>query len=670
MADKIIVEYELVPKGGEKVVSVVQDITQEWEKSEEAMKAALSEKQIEGATEKLTTFNTQVEKTATGFSSAKAELRELEKVITSGKLQGKDLQQAVAQAAKLKDRIGDVRNEISRLASDTRLFDTFVEGGRAVAAAFSVAQGAAALFGEENKDLQKAILKTQGALALLTGAQELANIVTKQGGIATQAYGVAMRVVDGIAKVTGFSIAASMAVATAGVALLVAGVVALIAAFNDADDAAEELAAEEERRRRQGEIDTEAQKNKAKSLENEYERRRLLATTDKELAQTNIQIAKEQIEVEKEKQLSLSQTLSAFDEAAQKTKEYQLIYSVFLDSEKRELDLIKELNAEKEKLRKIEFEAAKQKAAAQKVDTIPTLEVNTLTIQPTTLEVLTPATPLQLELPVTLRTPEEKFREFVDRTVAYLEEAKPFVQGFSEFTASAFSFETARLEQEKAKQLAIVGDDAKKREEIERKFRIKQAEAARKQAALNKAFAVFDIILSTAQGIQKTIGLNGLPAAIPFIALAVASGALQLGAVLARPLPEIPKFKKGGAVPILGGTISNGKIYGRSHKQQGVLIEAEGGEFINNKESAAKYGQELEAANNFELHDLIYHKYLLPALKQAGAADKEGNLYDDWQLRREVKASRESDKENSKYIVSGILTGIRQQNYFNQRYYS
>lgn len=654
--DQIILEYQLTQKGGDKVVSTVNDITEAWQESEKAATAALSEKQIDNATVKLEKFNNEVEKTASGFTSAKAELGNLTKQITSGALQGKDLQVAIKRAAELKDRIADVKEEIGRLSSDTRLFDTFVEGGRAVAAAFSIAQGAAALFGEENKDLQKSILKVQGALALLTGAQELANIVTKQGGIATQAYGFALKAVDGIAKVTGLSIAASMAVATAGVTILAAGVIALISYFNSADDAAEELAANEAQRERQREISDATQKAREKEQANSFERRRLLAKDEKELAQVNIKIIKEQIDAEKQKQLVLSQTLSAFKETEQATKEYQSIYGVFLDSEKRELDLIKDLNKEKKTLSDINFRLAQ---AANKP--IENLDVKRLTLTPQEIKVEEPKKVPELEIKVNLK-PEPVLTEEEKKQLqeAYFEFASSAASSLQSISSSIFGRETAALEEEKQKQLKLAGDNAKQREAIEKRFAIRSAELRRKQAISDKAFALANIGINTASAIQKQLSVTPLPAGAAFVALIAASAALQTAAVLAQPLPEIPKFKKG----VIG------------FKGKGTETSDENLVFISNNESVmtgkatSKYREELQAAQDLQLEDLIYQKYLLPALKQAGAADKEGNLYDDWLLRKEVKANRQAERENSKFIVNGILSGMRGNSYLTQRYYS
>lgn len=73
---------------------------------------------------------------------------------------------------------------------------------------------------------------------------------------------------------------------------------------------------------------------------------------------------------------------------------------------------------------------------------------------------------------------------------------------------------------------------------IEQRYASKDLELRRKQAKSEKAQAAFSIILSTAQAIMKTFAQFGVPVGIPLALTQGAIGALQLGVVLARPLPE------------------------------------------------------------------------------------------------------------------------------------
>ena len=114
-----------------------------------------------------------------GGKTAKAELKELrlelQRLEIAGERNTKRFQELSTRAGQLQDAIGDVNNTIKRLASDTARIDKVVGAVKSVTSAFTIAQGAAAVFGDENENLQKTIAKTQGALALLTGVQEIQN---------------------------------------------------------------------------------------------------------------------------------------------------------------------------------------------------------------------------------------------------------------------------------------------------------------------------------------------------------------------------------------------------------------------------------------------------------------------------------------------------------------
>ena len=195
---------------------------------------------MEGFADHLAEVTTESKKAGTGFKSMKAELKELKAQIASGSLGEKELREATKRAAQLTDNIGDVNDKVKALASDTKRIDAVVTAFRGVAAAASVAAGAAALFGGENEKLTKTLAQAQGAMALLQGVQELANIATTEGALRTYVLEGAQKAAAVSARVMGTSIAASTAMATAGVSLLVVGLVALVSYLNEsADDGVE-----------------------------------------------------------------------------------------------------------------------------------------------------------------------------------------------------------------------------------------------------------------------------------------------------------------------------------------------------------------------------------------------------------------------------------------------
>jgi hypothetical protein len=176
---------------------------------------------------------------ATGqFKNLKQELRsiegELNKMATAGQTGTDAFKKLQQRAGEVKDQIGDTKNAIKALSSDTFRLDAFAQGAQGIAGGFAAAQGAMALFGSENKAVEEAIRKTQGAMALLQGVTSITNILQKDSafslaflGKAQKANAVATDV--GTKATKGFS----KALMATGVMALVAGLGLLIANFED-----------------------------------------------------------------------------------------------------------------------------------------------------------------------------------------------------------------------------------------------------------------------------------------------------------------------------------------------------------------------------------------------------------------------------------------------------
>jgi hypothetical protein len=165
----------------------------------------------------------------------KAELSNLEIAGQDGTAAFNDL---LIAAAKLEDQIGDTRAKVKILASDTFKFDAAVGATQALASGFELAQGAAALFGSESEDLQKAIVKITAATAVANSVQQLANLIKDESAIKTAVLTgaqTAYNVVVGTS--TGLMKAFRLALAGTGVGLLVVGLIALIENFDKIKDA-------------------------------------------------------------------------------------------------------------------------------------------------------------------------------------------------------------------------------------------------------------------------------------------------------------------------------------------------------------------------------------------------------------------------------------------------
>lgn len=120
-------------------------------------------------------------------------------------------------------------------------------------------------------------------------------------------------------------------------------------------------------------------------------------------------------------------------------------------------------------------------------------------------------------------------------------------------------------EQADARKEAIDDQAQAREEEIEKK----KVEAKRRMAIYEKATSIAQVAINTAQSISKTLALLGMPAAIPFIAMAAAAGAAQTAAIVATPLPQYEEgtMDHPGGLAVVGDggrsemIIANGKYY-------------------------------------------------------------------------------------------------------------
>jgi hypothetical protein len=129
------------------------------------------------ATQKMAT---ETEKMAGKMKSYKAQIAELKAVLPT--LSGEEYVKAQAKLANLTDAMGDQQAQIKLLASDTRALDTTMQGLQLGVGVFAGLQGASALFGEQSADVEKALLKVNGAMAVLQSLQAIQNTLDTESG--------------------------------------------------------------------------------------------------------------------------------------------------------------------------------------------------------------------------------------------------------------------------------------------------------------------------------------------------------------------------------------------------------------------------------------------------------------------------------------------------------
>jgi len=159
---------------------------------------------------------------------------------------------AAKRAADLKDRIGDAKALTDAFNPDAK-FKAVASSLAGVAGGFSALQGAMALFGNENKDVEKALLKVNAAMALSQGLQavgesvdsfkqlgaviksttvfqELNNAATKTAAVVQKAFGVSVETTS-----LGFKVLKGAIIST-GIGALVVLLGEIIANFDAISD--------------------------------------------------------------------------------------------------------------------------------------------------------------------------------------------------------------------------------------------------------------------------------------------------------------------------------------------------------------------------------------------------------------------------------------------------
>jgi hypothetical protein len=173
-----------------------------------------------------------VESQIAGYASATQEIKSNEKALqalANAGLKNTEFYQALLKdTAELKDNVGDLKDEIKALASDTRQFDLVAGAVTGLVNVFQVGVGAAALFGAESQDVQKSIERLMAVQNIAQGIQELANDLTTKGTALNKLYnfvigeGAVARQANTVATVESTVATEAQTVATEGAAVATA----------------------------------------------------------------------------------------------------------------------------------------------------------------------------------------------------------------------------------------------------------------------------------------------------------------------------------------------------------------------------------------------------------------------------------------------------------------
>ena len=226
-------------------------------------------------------------------------VRQLTQLAMEARALGPEFQQVaneiIKQAGRMKDAIGDTRGEVAYFASDTRRLDAVLGGVQAVAGAFSAVQGAAALFGGENKELQQTMMKLQGAIALVNGVTAISTALEQQSmfmkGLSTAATRIQTYV---LGQATVAARVYSAALLATGAGVIIAGLVLIYNALQSNAEAAK--AAEDAQEKYNNSLQS-SNERAIKFVERQLEYRKDVAVKQAKLAgKTEGDIAKIELE--------------------------------------------------------------------------------------------------------------------------------------------------------------------------------------------------------------------------------------------------------------------------------------------------------------------------------------------------------------------------------------
>ena len=183
---------------------------------------------VDEATQSLKENSQAITENVSKQQSMKAELRDLKNKLQELEDQGRDntkeFEQMAIRAGQLSDQIGDTSARIRALGDDSKYVKAVSQAIGGLASAYSIAQGASALFGSENKEVEKALLKVNAAMAIANGLQQINEILQKQSTLSVVANTVAQRAYTFVVgESTGALRVFRLALAATGIGAIIIG---------------------------------------------------------------------------------------------------------------------------------------------------------------------------------------------------------------------------------------------------------------------------------------------------------------------------------------------------------------------------------------------------------------------------------------------------------------
>ncbi|AVR47260.1 hypothetical protein C7S20_19490 [Christiangramia fulva] len=159
---------------------------------------------------------------------------ELAKLELEGKRGSSRWEELRGKAEAYQQALNDTNEEIKDISSNTEGLDQLIGSFSALVGVFSAIQGAEALFGSQNEDLKEALIKLNGAIALLNGLQAVQAELAKKSALSTRVL-IYLREQYTIATNASATATArlSAALKLSGIGLLIGGIAAAVYYWED-----------------------------------------------------------------------------------------------------------------------------------------------------------------------------------------------------------------------------------------------------------------------------------------------------------------------------------------------------------------------------------------------------------------------------------------------------
>jgi hypothetical protein len=181
--------------------AAVNDLNQDLKATQ---KTASDNTGIDTFDQKLQELNARVEAGGLTMRDLTRTMKEYQNLAAQAGAESPIGQQAIRNAASLKDEIGDLKAQTTALSSDFVGLDTTLKGVETGAAAFQGIQSAVALTGVESEALTQTMVKLQAAQGLVNAVSIVANNLNKESILGLQ-------IRNGLEKTKNFILTGSIA---------------------------------------------------------------------------------------------------------------------------------------------------------------------------------------------------------------------------------------------------------------------------------------------------------------------------------------------------------------------------------------------------------------------------------------------------------------------------